>query len=317
MSSIVQRLENKLRAGWRSAMREIKDANSVPQLEAAIASSNVTDLIAGIDESIAAFATDVASGYVYAGQRAARAIDADIAGTFRFDLVDDAATAWMQETAEQIAGDLIAEQQAVALRVVRNGTRRGLTPQQIAGEVQGSIGLTPGQVDQVERYREVLETGDYRRAMSYQLADGRYDAALGRALDSGTFFGPERIDAMVGRYRDNWVSSRADGVALETAQEASHAGVDDAFRQAVEQGKVADADVLRTWVTRHDSKVRSSHRVMDGQTRALDEPFISGFGNELMYPGDEDAPAEDTVNCRCKVVTVNLSARKRLTRCAA
>jgi hypothetical protein len=38
---------------------------------------------------------------------------------------------------------------------------------------------------------------------------------------------------------------------------------------------------------------------MEGQTVKYGEKFVSGLGNELAYPGDPDAPAEDRINCRC------------------
>jgi hypothetical protein len=49
--------------------------------------------------------------------------------------------------------------------------------------------------------------------------------------------------------------------------------------------------------------VRGSHRAMHGQTRGVDEPFESGAGFSLMYPGDVNAPPEETIQCRCTVGT--------------
>jgi hypothetical protein len=51
------------------------------------------------------------------------------------------------------------------------------------------------------------------------------------------------------------------------------------------------------WQTRGDEQVRESHAAMDGQCVSIDEPFISGDGNELQYPGDPSAPPSDTYNC--------------------
>jgi uncharacterized protein with gpF-like domain len=56
------------------------------------------------------------------------------------------------------------------------------------------------------------------------------------------------------------------------------------------------------WQTRGDEQVRESHAAMDGQCVSIDEPFISGDGNELQYPGDPSAPPSDTYNCRCEVI---------------
>jgi len=50
--------------------------------------------------------------------------------------------------------------------------------------------------------------------------------------------------------------------------------------------------------------VRDSHISMDGQVRKLGEKFISGAGNSLLHPHDPNAPAGESVNCRCVQVPV-------------
>ncbi|QDP45510.1 MuF-like minor capsid protein [Microbacterium phage FuzzBuster] len=57
----------------------------------------------------------------------------------------------------------------------------------------------------------------------------------------------------------------------------------------------------KRWVTRHDDKVRETHRHADGDTVALSEPFYVG-GYPLMYPGQRGAPPEIVINCRCVIV---------------
>ena len=280
-------------------MRELKDETKLAALEHRIAAGEFGTLVSGVDDAIASFTAELAHGYAYAAQRAAKVIDADIISSFRFDIAGDAAVEWMRRTATQIADGLIHEQEQVAARVVRLGTQRGLTNRELAEQVQASIGLNAGQVEQVERYRVALEQGDYARALSYELRDARYDAALERQADLGGFMGEERIDAMVSRYRDNWIAERADSIALGEAQNASHAGVEEAFEQAVGSSKLAYADLTKTWITRADKRVRTSHRTMHGQTRQFLEPFTSGAGVSLRYPGDEDAPGDETANCRC------------------
>lgn len=57
----------------------------------------------------------------------------------------------------------------------------------------------------------------------------------------------------------------------------------------------------KRWVTRHDNRVRDTHRAADGDTLPLSEAFIVG-GYPLQYPGDRNGPAGETVNCRCVLV---------------
>lgn len=60
---------------------------------------------------------------------------------------------------------------------------------------------------------------------------------------------------------------------------------------------------------------RDSHADMEGQTvNGADTPFISGAGNQLLYPGDPLAPAGEVINCRCYVVSRVKSGSVALTR---
>ena len=54
----------------------------------------------------------------------------------------------------------------------------------------------------------------------------------------------------------------------------------------------------KIWMTSQDHVVRSTHAAMDGQVRAIDEPFTSPSGATAMFPGEFGIAAEDDA-CRC------------------
>lgn len=58
--------------------------------------------------------------------------------------------------------------------------------------------------------------------------------------------------------------------------------------------------VLRTWVTRGDTRVRAAHRELNGTTLPAGTPYTVN-GSALRFPGDPFAPADPTVNCRCRL----------------
>ncbi|MFJ5143038.1 phage portal protein [Streptomyces sp. NPDC088707] len=59
-------------------------------------------------------------------------------------------------------------------------------------------------------------------------------------------------------------------------------------------------DIIRTWVTRGDDRVRPSHASVDGTTLPVTEPYyVDGY--PMRYPGDQLAPHHLTVNCRCRL----------------
>lgn len=61
--------------------------------------------------------------------------------------------------------------------------------------------------------------------------------------------------------------------------------------------KDAGADIFKQWDATLDGATRDTHRKLDGQIVAIDEPF-EVEGMQAMYPSDFGDPSEDC-NCRC------------------
>ena len=76
---------------------------------------------------------------------------------------------------------------------------------------------------------------------------------------------------------------------------AENAGREDGYRRAEEMG----VDMQRMWQAVLDGRTRHEHRVLDGQIRAVDEPF-EVEGEKIMFPGDSSAPGYLIWNCRCR-----------------
>ena len=76
---------------------------------------------------------------------------------------------------------------------------------------------------------------------------------------------------------------------------AENAGRLDSYRRAKDMG----IEVMKTWVATLDSRTRHTHRMIDGETVDVDEPFSNG----LMFPADPDGDPEEVYNCRCTLVT--------------
>lgn len=67
-------------------------------------------------------------------------------------------------------------------------------------------------------------------------------------------------------------------------------------------------DVMKRWMATGDDRTRPTH--LDAHIRYMekpipvDQPFVVG-GARLMYPGDPAGPPEETINCRCRSVTIH------------
>lgn len=88
--------------------------------------------------------------------------------------------------------------------------------------------------------------------------------------------------------------------------------------EAAEEARAQGLELERVWHTRmHHS--RDSHIALNGSVVDGGQPFISGLGSTLYYPGDSEhgAPAEDVINCHCYTVErvkTNSEAALRLRR---
>lgn len=70
------------------------------------------------------------------------------------------------------------------------------------------------------------------------------------------------------------------------------------------QEAMAKAGVARKrWLTSGNDNVRPAHRDANGQTVAVDEPFVVD-GEELMNPGDSGGSPDNTINCHCVAIAV-------------
>ena len=96
-------------------------------------------------------------------------------------------------------------------------------------------------------------------------------------------------------YRDEYVNQRSILISETEHATITNRGASYGAEVIAEE---EDVRIIGTWITRQDSKVRDSHDTIHGQVRDYGEPFSNG----LIEPGDENAPIEETINCRCKLV---------------
>lgn len=110
----------------------------------------------------------------------------------------------------------------------------------------------------------------------------------------------ESIPALAKRLESVTEKNHANAIrnARTMATTAENAGRYDAMKRAKSKG----LNIQKTWVATLDSRTRHAHRLLDGVTLPLDEPFVSEFG-EIMKPGDPAADPADLYNCRCTLIS--------------
>ena len=88
------------------------------------------------------------------------------------------------------------------------------------------------------------------------------------------------------------ISKRRRDIAEHEAQASYNAGVYVAGKN--------NGGMSKTWITRKDSRVRSTHQILEGKTVQFGDGFLVD-GLVLRFPGDPLAPPSLTFNCRCRL----------------
>nr|MDQ3070083.1 phage head morphogenesis protein [Acidobacteriota bacterium] len=186
--------------------------------------------------------------------------------------------------------------------VLVEGRQTGVNPRVMAQRIRDSIGLVPSQEKALANYRLSLESGDWSRALGYQLSDGRSDRTIARFRRDGGALSTAQIDSMVERYRVNALSYRAETIARTEAMTAANSGASDAMEQAVSRGDVKAEELITTWHAGPRTKdSRDSHAALDGTSIKFGELFVLANGTRMRRPGD--GPVAEVANCRCTIST--------------
>lgn len=199
--------------------------------------------------------------------------------------------------------NMTADSLASVRTAITLGVNAGRNPLDIARDVREFIGLTPRQTQAVENYRSALEAGS-SDALDRALRDRRFDPTVARAISGEADLSADQIDTMVGRYQQRYLRYRSETIARTESMRAVNAGNDQLWRQTVDNGQVQADEITRTWVVTDDNLLRHAHRLipeMNPDGVGLHEPFDSILG-PIMRPGDPNASAENTINCRCTVI---------------
>lgn len=304
LDQLLELLDRQTAAVRRAFVQFVRDVQSPAVIAEVIDHLQANDMQGAfkiVDSYIARFANVAPQVFNAVGVAAAAELDhalEDVALAIAFDPTNPRAAALIADSRARLMRELSAQQQASILQAVARVVNRGGGTQEIGRAFRDSIGLTTQQEAYVASYREQLSSLD-SRALDRALRDSRYDSRLNRAISIDRPLTQRQIDTMVDRYRARAVMARADTIARTEALTGYSQARDESLRQMMQQTRLNSDRVLRVWHATHDDRVRDWHLSMEGQRASVDEPFIDGLGNAVMYPGDPSAPPETRINCRC------------------
>lgn len=280
-----------------------------------IETGRMDEALASVIASAGSVGSAANHAFIDAAQDVARQLNRAI-GTIiiDFDQTNEWAVRAMRAQRLDIISGFTLQQQEATKLALTYGIARGENPKELAQTFRSAIGLTPRQVQYVENYRRALEAGNLS-SLTRELRDKRFDAAVRRAAAGGKPLTADEINRMVARYQEKMIQHRATVIGRTQALRAVHEGGHAMFVQAIEEGTLDANNLEQRWNTAKDERVRGTHKTMHGQIRLFGEPFISGAGVLLRYPGDPSAPANEIIQCRCTLGTriIAISAIPSLT----
>jgi len=320
---LLDRMTPTVKAAFLQSVQEIKDAATIAAIVEAIKQGNATAAVEAVGLTSAAFRPLSAAierafetGGIFTADQIRRPVGKAV---FRFDVRNSRAEAWLREFSSDLVTRINAEQLEQIRNVIEAGMRAGINPRSIALDIVGRIdpltgkrtggiiGLNGPQTKWLTNAREELQNmhlGDPGNYFARELRDKRFDATVKKALDTGKPLTSDEVTKLTTQYENNLLRYRGETIARDQTLTALNKSQDEAIKQIVDTGNYEERDISRVWdSTGNDGRTRETHLEMEGQTVAVNEPFVTPDGYRMMFPGDNSlgAPPAETINCRCVV----------------
>lgn len=303
---LVRQLHGKeaiIRDAFLAFVSVVKTDSVLAEVNSLLAVGDIEGALAIVDTHIIRMSTVLPKVFTEVGNEEEDRIGQSLAlagVAISFDPTDIRTANIIRESRLQFIRQITESQRESTRQALVRAFETGEGPRATAAAFKDSLGLTAKQEQAVVNFRRVLEANS-AASLDRKLRDRRSDSAIQRALDSGDPLPDGHIDRIVDRYRSRFVQFRAEVVARTEGVRATSQAREDSLRQVMEQENIPTTAVERTWNPTNDVRTRDHHDSMRGQKVGLEQPFIDGFGNQLRFPGDPNAPIDTTAQCRCVV----------------
>lgn len=323
---LLARYEQSIAAAFRKAVSDLRDSADLQRLIVALEQGDITGAIEALHldhRAYADFLEEIRASYIAGGQGAVATMQPvrnrdGTAAVIRFDGRNIRAETWLRDHSSQLVTRTVEDQREAVRNALTRSMERGANPRTAALDIVGRIdpitktrqggilGLTVQQEAAVNAARAELNSGDpalLRNYLTRARRDKRFDRSIQKAIDTETPLPAATASKAVVQYKNRLLALRGETIGLTEGLTSLQAAKHEAYRQAAEQGGVSEAAIRRTWRDVGDLRVRHTHRLLDGETVGLHEPFRSPSGALMMYPGDSSlgAPGSETIRCRCDV----------------
>jgi hypothetical protein len=327
--NLISEWDDKLQAAFLAAIYQIRDKAQFSSIVRMLEKGDVNGAIAAVGLNPADF-RQFQKTFQDAIESGALAVAATVPlvgiiggigyKTFKFNANDPEVVRFVNDHLDSLTRQIIADQGDMLKAAFTNAAESGQSASAIAQDVlgivkngrreSGIVGLTSSQAVWADAYKAELASGDpaiLAKALDRKARDARFDAAIKRALERSDRLPGSLQSNMVAAYRNRLLRQRAATIGRLEANVAVHEGQRQATVQALAEGGIQPNQIVSTWRSQRDERVRNtniaSHVYLDGQTAKWNQAFVGISGALLRYPGDPQAPIEETAGCRCHLLT--------------
>ena len=121
-----------------------------------------------------------------------------------------------------------------------------------------------------------------------------------KAIGEGRQLTDHEVRDILRRYSDRLLRHRGSVIARTEANRAMNAGRMEQIDQLLDDGRIRSDMITKIWQATPGDRTRDSHQALNGASVGWGEVFVSPItGATLRHPHDENAPAAETINCRC------------------
>lgn len=321
-ADLLERYGRSVADAFLRAIDNIRSAAEVQRLTAAIEAGQYEEALDALHIEPEAFneiADRIREAHTEAGRATADQMPKrnpdGTALVIRYDGRNPEAEVRLAQQSSDLITRLTDEQRQNARMILADGMRRGQNPKvtalDLVGRVSratgkrvgGVIGLSGPQVEYVQSAKDELASGNpalMRNYLTRTLRDRRFDASVRKAIREERPVEPAIASKAITAYENRSLRSRGELIGKHEVFTAMESAKEQAFRQAVASGKVAESAVTKTWKHFSSRNPRHQHIVMNGKKVGLNGFFIMPDGTVMKHPHDPAAPVRHTAGCLCQ-----------------
>lgn len=307
LAAVLDQQERRIGDIFRVSINALKDEIDLDELVQLLEAGRINEALERLQYAAEQLGNASTAAFIASGQSTADFLSGAGLGRVVFNQINVLAVAQQQANRLELIREFTNEQRRATSLALIAGTEGGINPIEQARNFRDSIGLTESQWRHVASYRRALQRigeddQELADVLNRKLRDRRGDAQILRAAREGKALPKAKIDWLIERYTARYIKHRSQVIGRTEALRAVHQGNEEMYRQAIADGVIEAGDLERTWNTRLDGRERETHLLLNGQKRGWGQVWQTRNG-VLRYPGDPDAPAVETIMCRCAIGT--------------